>query len=88
MEISTWGKMGLGRIRVRGDVGASIARRHGLIMVTCREDVREVCRQCGNTRSVIFQGTLGSRIARRYGGGYSVSGQVWWSEPRNGCTCK
>jgi hypothetical protein len=81
MKISTWGKLGLGKITVRGtrsdDVVRSLERRHGL---QC----------CGGPRDDGYDVVRGVRVAHHYevslgtpcrGGGWSPSGSVWFSIP-------
>jgi hypothetical protein len=53
----------------------AIGRKSGLQVVTCRHDGT----QMGRSRPVAehYQLTLGRRIARRYGGGYAVEGELW-----------
>jgi len=78
ITVSTWGKMGLGEIRVRVDEYASesqsaarsIERRTGL----------EFCggpRHDGTSQgSCHYHGTLGEHLRT---GGYSVVGEIWFA---------
>jgi hypothetical protein len=65
-----------------GAVCRAIARKTGLTVVTCRSDGYRL--EQDKPIEAHYQLTLGSRIDKRFGGGYSVEGELWVAVPIGG----
>ena len=86
ITVSTWGKMGIGKIRVRRDVCGfdvdavrkSIERRTGLSFCGGPRHDGTSLDGRGQPESRHYQGTLGRHLRT---GGYSVEGELWFAIP-------